>query len=247
MKTHAYTKNATERLSGILQSLDERLKYANDKSLSYVQLLDLLFEDEANSRASNNLKKRLHKAKFPADKTIEGFDFAAQPSIDKRRINDALTCQFIEQKQNIVFIGTPGTGKSHLSIAIAKNAVLKGYRALFTTVTDLLNKLHTAKADNSYHKKLEDYTSNDLLILDELGFKTLPTHSANDFFEIISMCYEKRSLIITTNKDFDQWGEIFADHIMATAITDRVRHHSMIFQIIGDSYRTRNIKTQIKQ
>lgn len=230
------------KLSGILLSLDERLKYANDKSLSYLQLLELLFEDEANSRQSNNFKRRLYKAKFPADKTIEGFDFASQPSIDKRKINDALTCQFIEQKQNLVFIGTPGTGKTHLSIAIGKNALLKGYNVMFTTVSDILNKLHTAKADNSYHKKLEEYTNADLLILDELGFKTLPSHSANDFFEIISRCYEKHSLIITTNKDFDQWSEIFADKTMATAITDRVLHHSMIFKITGSSYRTRNIK-----
>jgi DNA replication protein DnaC len=230
------------KLSGILLSLDERLKYANDKALAYVELLDLLFEDEANSRRDNNLKKRLYKAKFPSDKTIEGFNFASQPSIDKKKINDAFTCQFIEQKENIVFIGTPGTGKTHLSIAIGKNAILKGYKVLFTTVADILNKLHTSKADNSYYKKLEEYTSSDLLILDELGFKTLSSHSASDFFEIITRCYEKRSLIITTNKDFEQWGEIFADKIMATAITDRVQHHVMTFKITGSSYRTRNIK-----
>ncbi len=230
------------KLSGILSTLDERLKYANEKSLSYTQLIDLLLEDEANNRAENSLKNRLQKAKFSSDKTIEDFDFTAQPSIDKRKINDILTCQFIEQKQNIVFIGDPGTGKTHLSIAIGKNAVIKGYKVLFSSVTDLLSKLHSSKADNSYYRKLQEYLNFDLLILDELGFKALPNYSASDFYEIISRFYEKRSIIITTNKSFEHWKDIFADKTMSEAITDRILHHSTIFKITGKSYRTRNLK-----
>lgn len=232
------------KLAGILSTLDQRLEYANSKSLSYAQFLDLLFEDEANSRRDNNLKKRLARARFPADKTVENFDFAVQPSIDRRKINDAMTCQFIKTKQNIVFIGNPGTGKTHLSIAIGKSAIIKGYKVAFETVSDLLNKLHSAKADNSYNKKLQEYLNFDLLILDELGFKTLPNHAANDFFELVSKCYEKHSLVITTNKDFEQWNEIFADKIMSNAITDRILHHCTIFKISGTSFRTRHVKVE---
>lgn len=230
------------KLAGMLMTLEERIAYANDKQLSYQQFLEFLCEDEANNRKDNSYKKRYIKAKLPAHKTIEDFDFAFQPSLDKKLINDALTCQFIKEKRNIIFIGNPGTGKSHLSTAIALRALSKNFKVIFITVAELLYQLHIAKADNSYYKKLNEYLTPDLLVLDELGFQKFPQYSVDDFFEVISKRYEKGSLIITTNQPFDQWSTIFGDTILAEAILDRVIHHSIVFTIKGPSYRSKVVK-----
>lgn len=230
------------KLAGMLMTLEERIVYANDKQLSYPQFLSLLCEDETNNRKDNGYKKRYMRAKLPAHKTVEDFDFAFQPSLNKKLINDALTCQFIKERRNLIFIGNPGTGKTHLSTAIGLRALAKDFKVLFVTVAELLYQLHIAKADNSYYKKLTEYLAPDLLILDELGFQKFPQHSVDDFFEVISKRYEKGSLIITTNQPFEQWGNIFGDTILAEAILDRVVHHSMIFTIKGPSYRSKIVK-----
>lgn len=233
------------KLSGIYNSLEERLSYAKEKSLTYTQFLELIMEDEYNNRRDNSYKRRYSKAKLPAYKIIEDFDFSFQPSIDKRVINDCLTCNFIKERRNIVFIGNPGTGKTHLSIAIAIKALMKGYKVLFTSVSELLHNLNASKADNSYYQKINFYLAADLLILDELGFKKLPSYSADDFFEIISRRYEKGSIIITTNKSFENWGDIFQDNTLAEAILDRIVHYSTIIKITGHSYRARNVKKRV--
>jgi DNA replication protein DnaC len=232
------------KLSGIYNSYEERIKYAKDKSLSYEEFLEMIFEDEANNRKDNSFKKRYAHAKFPYSKNIEDFDFNFQPSIDKRVISDICTCSFIKEIRNVVFVGNPGTGKSHLSLGIGIKALLKGYKVLFTQVSEMLQSLYFSKADNSFYNKLNYYLSPDLLILDELGFKKIPSYSADDFFEVISKRYEKGSVIITTNKSFETWSEIFADSVLASAITDRIVHHSTVIKINGPSYRTKNIKAK---
>lgn len=174
------------KLAGMVNSVEERIAYANSNNLSFNQFLKMLCEDEMSNRQDNGYKKRYAKAKLPGHKTLEEFDFNFQPSIDKKQINDAATGQYIEQKKNLVFIGNPGTGKTHLAIALALKALGQNKKVLFTTTSDLLLQLHTSKADNSYYKRLEDYLAPDLLVLDELGFQRLPDYSVKDFFDVIS-------------------------------------------------------------
>ena len=142
----------------------------------------------------------------------------------------------------MIFIGNPGTGKSHLAISLGIEALKKNYKIMFTQVADMLYQLHISKADNSYYKKFQEYLSPDLLILDELGFKKLPYYAASDFFEVISKRYETGSIIITTNKNFDQWGDIFSDNILSSAIQDRIIHYATIFKINGASFRSKSLK-----
>ncbi|MFC1567189.1 IS21-like element helper ATPase IstB [bacterium] len=234
------------KLSGIYNSIEERISYAKSNNMSYEEFMALILDDEIASRRDNSYKKRYLKTKLPNHKTLEDFDFAFQPSINKRLINDCATCSFIKEKKNVIFIGNPGTGKTHLSIALGLQALKKGYKVLFTQVSEMLHNLHISKADNSYYKKLEYYLSFDLLVLDELGFKKIPNHSGDDFFEIISRRYEKGSIIITTNKSFEQWGEIFTDQILANAILDRIVHYGEVIKISGQSYRQKNLKQNKK-
>ena len=153
----------------------------------------------------------------------------------------------IRKKENVVFIGPPGTGKTHLSISIGIKALQQGYKVIFTTVSDMMSALFESKADNSYAQKLKYYLSSDLLILDELGFRKLNEHIVDQFYEIISQRYEKGSLIITSNKTFDEWGNIFWDSILASAILDRIVHHCHLVLIKGESYRMREQKETLKK
>ena len=179
----------------------------------------------------------MYNAKFPNHKTIEEYNFNYQPNLNKKEIYNLATCEFIRNKENIAFIGPSGTSKTHLSIAIGINAISQGYSVLFTTVNQMLEELYMSRADNSYMKKINKYVNPDLLILDELGLKKLSQNNIDDFYEIISKRYENGSIIVTSNKKFDEWGKIFYDPVLATAILDRFIHHCNFVVIDGESYR----------
>lgn len=226
-------------LSGIASTCDMRIEQAIREKLSYQEFLDLVLSDEIDNRARNGNAKRMQRAHFPGQKTIEAFDFNAQPSVNRQSIYQLGTCEFLRKKENITFIGKPGTGKTHLSIAIGVKAVLQGYSVLFTTLSDLLDDLYMSRADNSYHRRLQAYVQPDLLIIDELGLRKLNQTSVDDFYEVIAKRYEKRSTIITSNKEFNEWGRVLYDPVLATAILDRLVHHCNFISIKGDSYRMR--------
>jgi DNA replication protein DnaC len=235
------------KLSGIAKTLEVRNEQAIKEKLSYMEFLELLIEDELANRKDNSYKKRFQKAHFPFTKTLEEYDFNFQPTLNRQEIYNLATCEFIRKKENVVFIGPPGTGKTHLSISIGIKALQQGYKVIFTTVSDMMGALFESKADNSYAQKLKYYLSSDLLILDELGFRKLNEQIVDQFYEIISQRYEKGSLIITSNKTFDEWGNIFWDSILASAILDRIVHHCHLVLIKGESYRMREQKENLKK
>jgi DNA replication protein DnaC len=235
------------KLSGIAKTLEVRNEQAIKEKLSYMEFLELLIEDELANRKDNSYKKRFQKAHFPFTKTLEEYDFNFQPTLNRQEIYNLATCEFIRKKENVVFIGPPGTGKTHLSISIGIKALQQGYKVIFTTVSDMMGALFESKADNSYAQKLKYYLSSDLLILDELGFRKLNEQIVDQFYEIISQRYEKGSLIITSNKTFDEWGNIFWDSILASAILDRIVHHCHLVLIKGESFRMREQKENLKK
>ena len=234
------------KLSGVVKTFDIRNEQAIKEKLSYIEFFELLIEDEMSNRRDNSYKKRTAKARFPSFKTLEEYDFNFQPKLNRQQIYNLATGEYIRKKENIVFVGPPGTGKTHLSISLGIKALLQGYKVLFTSVSEMMETLFEAKADNSYHRKLKYYLTPDLLILDELGFRQLSDNIVDLFYEIISKRYEKGSLIITSNKSFDDWGSIFHDRILATAILDRIVHHCHLILIKGDSFRMKQQKQKIK-
>ncbi|MFH1728438.1 MAG: IS21-like element helper ATPase IstB [Pseudomonadota bacterium] len=237
-------KLTTFKLAGISKALEDKIEYAKSSSLAHLEFLNNLLDEEELSRKNNSLKKRISKSKMSkfGKKRIEGFDFNFQPSINQSQILDIATCSFMYKKENIIFLGKPGTGKTHLATSIGFKALLRGHKVLFTTAYDLIKELYQSRADGSYHKRIEDYIKPDLLIIDELGFKKFTQNAVDDLFEIINQRYENSSIIITSNKSFEDWGNILFDQVLASAIIDRLIHHSQIISIKGESYRAKEHK-----
>lgn len=230
------------KLSGIVRTVDVRLSEAISQNLSHSEFLELLLEDEVNQRSDNKRKRLYGGAKLPFEKGIEDFDFTFQPSVKKAEILELSTGNFIGRHENILFIGQPGTGKTHLSVALGLKALGYGYTVLFTSVAEMITTLEQSRADLSYNKKIQLYTKPDLLILDELGYKTMAESTVEDFFEIVSRRYERGSIIITSNRSFQEWDKIFIDKTLTGAILDRLVHHCHIIQIKGESYRVQHSK-----
>lgn len=234
------TKQLREfKLSGMINTLEIRIKQATDENLGYSEFLGMLLEDEVNRRVDNK-RSRLYKgARLPFEKGIEDFDFTFQPSIRKQEVLELATCRFLETKANLLLIGQPGTGKTHLSVAIALAALGRGKTVLFTSVWDMINTLQQSRADYSYQKKIQSFLKPDLLILDELGYRSMAEQTVEDFFEIVSKRYEKGSIIITSNRPMHQWDSVFIDKTLTTAVVDRLLHHCSVIEIKGESYRVK--------
>jgi len=228
------------KMQGLLES---SLEQASRSNLSYSDFLDQLLSQEIEAKTERNIAMRTTLAKFPFLKTLEGFDFAFQPSIDKKRVKELATCRFIAHGENVILLGPPGVGKTHLAIALGIKAVTEGYRVYFTQAMPLVASLTKAYGENRIEERLKFYCQPKLLVIDEIGYIPMDRQGAHLFFQLISRRYERGALILTSNRSFSQWNEIFGDPVIATAILDRVLHHSTTINIKGNSYR---LKEKVK-
>ncbi len=227
-------------LKGILSRYKDLADQAVEKKLHYDEYLTLLLEEEVNRKREVSVKTKVAKARFPYVKPLEQFDFSFQPSLNEKEIIRLGSLAFIESKGNVIFLGPPGVGKTHLSVGLGIRACMAGYRVLFLTAQKLMEELAIAKRDGSLMEKILAYSRLHLLIVDELGYMPVSRDQANLLFQLISIRYEKSSIILTSNYNFDEWGNIFEDAVAASAIIDRMVHHANIFYINGSSYRLKD-------
>jgi DNA replication protein DnaC len=232
------------KLNTIEELLDNFLEIAVRDNKTTMEVLDYLFEQEKKHREAVAVERRMKSAVFPVKKTLEEFDFEFQKSIDKKVIEDLATLRFVHNSENIVFLGPPGVGKSHLAIALGIEAVKVGISVYFTNTGNLIEKLKTANKEGILEKKIRDLLKYKVLIIDEIGYLQFDEEGAHCLFQLISRRYEKNSTILTSNKSYGEWGEIFKDHVIAAALLDRILHHSTTINIKGESYRMKERKKQ---
>jgi DNA replication protein DnaC len=225
------------KLSSMAGALEPLLAKAEANELSYLQFAQSLVEHEVTERNAKRINLNRRKASFPVIKQLEEFDYRHQTTITKRQINQLLDFGFIDNRSNLVFIGPPGVGKTHLATGIGHKAIDAGYKVLFTTALALSEALEIAELKGELKKKITSLTKFDLIIIDELGYLPMSKQGNYNLFQLINSLYEYRSIILTTNKEFTSWGEFFVDDNVAVPIVDRLIHHSHIFMLGGESYR----------
>ena len=227
------------QLPHLRETIASVLSQAAKEQWTYLEFLDQILGREVDAKQGKRIRMGLQIAHFPCVRTIEGFDFSFQPSVDERLIRELSTGNFIAHGENVLMFGPPGVGKSHLAIGLGRKVVEQGHTVRFSTATALLAILGKAESEGNLSEKLTEYSKPRLLIIDELGYLPFERRAAHLFFQLVNRRYEKGSLLVTTNQRVSEWGIVFGDEVLATAILDRLLHHSHTLLITGESYRLR--------
>ena len=235
------------KMKNTLEILDNYLEQALRDNVNIVEILDYIFSEEAKSKTHRAVAKQIQMSGFPMKKGIEDFDFSFQPSIDKRQIDELCTMRFLTNAENIVFLGPPGVGKTHLATALGMAAAQHRVSTYYINCHTLIEQLKKAHFENQLPARLRVLGGYKLLIIDEIGYLPMDIQGANLFFQLITRRYEKTSTIFTSNKTFSGWNDVFADVTIASAILDRVLHHCTVIHIKGESYRLKERKEFMKQ
>lgn len=225
------------KMEHLLAQLDSVCEQAAGRDLDFKGFLAQALEAELQGRFRRGVEARMKLARFPWIKTLDQFDFDFQPSIDRKVVRELAGLSFVERAHNVVILGPPGVGKTHLGVALAVKAIEAGYSVLFLTLETLMTRLVRARHENRLERTLQQLVYPKVLVLDEVGYLPLSREEASLFFRLLVRRYERASLILTSNKSFIDWGEIFNDHVLATAILDRLLHHATTLNIKGESYR----------
>jgi len=246
MMTHPLLPKLRQlKLGGMLQTLDVRASQAIERQLTPTEFLALLLDDELERRSQQRLARHMAQSGCDTHKTLAHFDFAATPGVNRSFIMDLAACTFIGRHENLLLCGPTGVGKSHLANGLAIEALKRDLRVLSRPVQRLLTDLHAARATGSYPRLLTRVLTVDLLVLDDFGLQPLSPQAAQDLYEIISERYESGSLIITSNRAFEEWAEVFGNELLASAALDRLTHHAHTLIIRGESYRQRDRRKEV--
>jgi len=227
------------RMPRALEGLDQIVRRLEQGEISALEAIDILLSEELTLREDRRIKTALRMGRLGTIKTLAGFDFSFQPSLDRERILTLAQLGFVDRREVVHFLGPPGTGKSHLATALGVEAVKAGRSVYFMTLAELVGSLAKAEREGRLAERIRFYCRPSLLVVDEIGYLPVASGGGNLFFQQVNARYERGAMILTSNRGFAEWGEVFGDPVVATALLDRLLHHAVVVQIEGSSYRLR--------